>query len=63
MKKKEKKIIEAIFKAKNRTILEIGVSGNFNGCYMTIRAESIIVIQNNLAEKFMLVDINDNAKK
>ncbi len=32
MKKEEKEIIEAKFKAKNQTILETGVSEDLNGC-------------------------------
>ena len=44
MKKEEKEIIEAKFKVKNRTILEIGVSGDFNGYRMTIGAEFIMVV-------------------
>ncbi len=47
MKKEEKEIIEATFKAKNQTILETGVSGDFNGCHIIIRADSITVIQKN----------------
>ena len=30
---------------------------------MTIKAESIMVVQKNQAEKFVLIDIKDNAKK
>ena len=63
MKKEETVIMEVKFKAKTRTILEIGVSGDFNDCYMTIKAESIMVVQKNQAEKLVLVDIKDNAKK
>ncbi len=44
MKKEEKEIIEAKFKAKNQTMLETGVSGHFNGCCMTIGAGSIMVV-------------------
>ncbi len=63
IRKEEKEIIEAKFKAKNRTILETGVSGDFNGCRMTIGAESIMVVQKNQAEKLVLVDVKDNARK
>ncbi len=63
MKKKEKEILEAKFKAKTQTMLETGVSGDFNGCRMTIKAESIMVIQKNQAEKLVLVDIKNKAKK
>ena len=63
MKKEETEIMEAKFKAKTRTILETGASGDFNGCRMTIEAESIMVVQKNQAEKLVLVDIKDNAKK
>ncbi len=63
IKKKEKEIIEDKLKAKNRTILETGVSGDFNSCRMTIGAESIMVVKKNQAEKLVLVDIKDNAKK
>ncbi len=44
IKKEEKEIIETKFKAKNQTILETGVSGDFNGYCMTIGAESIMVV-------------------
>ena len=47
MKKEEKEIIKAKFKAKNRTMLKTSVSGDFNGCCMTSKAESIMVIQKN----------------
>ncbi len=63
MKKEEKEILKAKFKAKIQTILETGVSGDFNSCQKTIKAESIIVVQNNQAEKLVLVDIKDKAKK
>ena len=63
MKKEETEIVEAKFKAKTRIILEIGVSEDFNGCRMTIEAESIMVVQKNQVEKLVLVDIKDNAKK
>lgn len=44
IKKEVKEIIKAKFKAKNRTMFETGISKDFNGCYMTIEAESIMVI-------------------
>ena len=47
MKKEETEIIEAKLKAKNRTILETGASGDFNGCRMTIEADFIMVVQKN----------------
>lgn len=63
MKKKETKIMEAKFKGKIRTILETGISGDCNGCCMTIEAESIMVVQKNQAEKLVLINIKGNAKK
>ena len=63
IKKEETEIMKAKFKAKTRTILETGASGDFNGCRMTIKAESIMVVQKNQAEKLVLVDVKDNAKK
>ena len=63
MKKEEKKILEAKFKVKTQTILEIGVSGDFNGCRMTIEVEFIMVIQKNQIEKLVLIDIQDKVKK
>ena len=47
MKKEETKIMEAKFKAKTQTFLETGISGDFNGCCITIKAKSIMVIQKN----------------
>lgn len=47
MKKKESKIIKAKFKAKTQTILETGILRDFNGYSITIKAESIMVIQKN----------------
>ena len=41
--KKETEITKAKFKAKLQTIWDIGISRNFNGCRMTIIAESIMV--------------------
>ena len=43
--------------------METGASGDFNGCQITIEAESIMVIQKNQVEKLVFVDIKDNAKK
>ncbi len=63
MKKEEKEIIKAKFKAKNQTILKTSVSGDFNSCHMIIRAESIMIKQKNQAEKLVLVDVKDNIKK
>ena len=63
MKKKKTEIIEAQFKAKNQTILETDISEDFNGYYMTIKADFIMVVQKNQAEKLALVDIKDNVKK
>lgn len=42
--KKEVKIVEVKFKAKSQTILEIDVSGDFNGYQIRIEAKSIIVM-------------------
>lgn len=41
IKKKETKIIGAKFQAKNQTILETGISRDFNGYRMPIKIESI----------------------
>ena len=54
--------MEAKFKAKTLTILEIGILRDFNGCYIAIKAESIMVVKKNQTEKLVLVDIKDNAK-
>ena len=62
IKKEEKEIIEAKFKAKIQIMLEIGVSGDFNNCRIIIRVESIIVVQKNQVEKLVLIDVKDNAK-
>ena len=63
MKKEETEIMKAKFKAKTQTILETGVSGDFNGCRMIIEAESIMIIQRYQIEKLVLIDIKDNIKK
>lgn len=44
IKKEETKIMKAKFKAKTQTILEIGESGDFNSCWMTIKGEYIMVV-------------------
>ena len=44
MKKKKTEIVKAKFKTKTRTILETGASRDFNGCHITIEAESIMVV-------------------
>ena len=62
MKKDKKEIIKAKFKAKNQTMLETSVSGDFNSG-MTIGAKFIMVVQKNQVEKLVLVDVTDNAKK
>lgn len=51
IKKEEKEIIRAKFKAKDQIIPEIGISPDFNGCSMTIEVESIINLQKNQAER------------
>lgn len=63
IKKEKIEIMEAKFKAKTQIISETGVSKDFNGCHMIIGAESIIFVQKNLAEKLVVVNIRDNAKK
>lgn len=52
IKNEEKEIIAAKFKAKNRTILEIIIFGDFNNCCITIEVELIIVVEKNEVEKF-----------
>ena len=47
MKKEETQIIKAKLKAKTQTILEIGASGDFNGCRIRIKAKSSIIVQKN----------------
>lgn len=44
MIKKETEIMEAKFKAKTRTILKTGISRDFNGYCMTIKAKFIMVV-------------------
>lgn len=61
--KKKAKIIEAKFKVKSGTILKTGISRDFNNCYITIKAKSIMVMQKNQVEKLTLVDIKNNLKK
>lgn len=63
MKKKETEIIKFKIKAKTQTILQSGVLRDFNGYHMIIEVESIIVMQKNQVEKFVLVNIKNNAKK
>ena len=45
MKKKEIEIMKAKLKAKTQTILETGISKDFNGYCMIIKAKSIMIIQ------------------
>lgn len=61
--KEEIKIIKAKFKVKTWTMLEIDIFRNFNSCYMTIEAESIMIIQKNLVKKLVLINIKNYAKK
>lgn len=63
IKKEETDIIEAKFKSKTWTILETDVLRNFNSYRITIKAESIIVMQKNQVEKLVFTNIKDNAKK
>lgn len=63
MKKEKTEIMKAKFKVKTRIILETHTLEDFNGYCMTIKAESIMVIQKNQTEKLVLVDIKDNIKK
>lgn len=55
--------MEAKFKVKTQIILRTGILEDFNGCHMTIKAESIMVMQKILAEKLVFVDIKNKAKK
>lgn len=63
MNKEEAKIIKAMFKAKSKTVLETGVLRDFNSCCMTIKVESIMVLQKNQVKKLILVNIKNNAKE
>lgn len=63
MKKEEIEIMEDKFKVKTQTILETGTSRDFNSCCITIKAEFIMVVQKNQAEKVVFVGIKHNAKK
>lgn len=45
--KKEAEITKAKFKAKSQTILKISALRDFNDYHMTIKAESIIIVQKN----------------
>ena len=45
--KKKIKIMKANFNTKIQTILEIGISKNFHGYYITIKVESIMIVQKN----------------
>lgn len=47
MKKREKEIIKAKFKANNQTILEISIFRDFNSCHITIGIKSIMVVLKN----------------
>lgn len=63
MKIKETEIMKAKFKAKTKTILKTGTSGDFNGCCRTIEAKFIMVVQKNQKEKLVFIDMKNNAKK
>lgn len=63
MNTKETEITEGKFMAKSQTILETGISRTFNDCRMIIEAKCIMIVQKNQAEKFVLIDIKDSAKK
>lgn len=63
MKNKEKEIIRAKFKVKNRILLETDISEDFNSCYIIIKAESNMVVQKSQAKKLVLIDIKENVKK
>lgn len=43
--KKKTEIIEGKFKTKSQTILETSILKDFNSCHITIKDESIIIIQ------------------
>ncbi len=47
MKKEKTEIMKAQFKSKTQTILETGVSRDFNSCRMIVKAEYIIVVNKN----------------
>lgn len=63
MKKKGTEITKTKFPAKISTILGTGISRDLNGCCMTIKAESIMVIQKNKVEKLVLIVIMNIIKK
>lgn len=63
MKKEETEITKVKFKAKTRTMLETGISKDFNSCHILIEAKSIMVILKNQVEKLVLIDVKDNIKK
>lgn len=63
MQKEETEIMEVKFKAKIQTILKTVALRDFNNYRMTIEAEFIMVVQKNQAQKLVLIDIKNNAKK
>ena len=50
MTKNKTEIIKAKLKAKSQTILKTNPSRDFNSCCMTIKAESIMVVQEKQAK-------------
>lgn len=63
MKKEEKEIIKAKFKAKNQTMLGTDVSKDYNSYCKTIGFKLIIIEQKNSAEKLVLIDVKNNTIK
>lgn len=63
IKKEETEIMEIKFKIKTQTILETGISENFNNYHITIKVKSIIVVQKYQTEILVFVNIKDNVKK
>lgn len=55
--------MEAKFKVKFQTILEIGISRDLYSDHMTIEVEFIMVVQKNQVKKLVLIDIKNNTKK
>lgn len=61
--KKKAEIIEMKFEFKSQIILETCTWRNFNDYHMIVEDKAIMIIQKYQADKLLIIDIENNAKK
>ncbi|KAH8891085.1 hypothetical protein GQ53DRAFT_150472 [Thozetella sp. PMI_491] len=56
LQKEEIELAKAGFKVKPRSLLTLGIEGDFNGCYISLSEDSIAIRQKGQAKRLELVN-------